>query len=154
LPEKLVLIVTCKAGSELWCVEEVGNAIFEHDPGVIVEKTKYPGLLLVYSSLDAYKAYAYAMRREYGFVKHIIPVEAVALTIDEAERAAAKLVNPGESVKVVVRVRGKRGLSGDLWNRVVNKLKLLGAKHNPESTTCLYIEVIDDKICIGKAKCV
>jgi len=150
---KPVLLVTCRAGNEAWCIEEIGNALFEHDPEVVVERTKYPGLLIVFSNLDVEKAYNYALWREYGFVEHIIPINRAAQSLDEVERAVMEIVSDGERVKVKVRVRGSRGLSKTLWSLVMKALRSKNAAHNPSSSTCLYVEGVEDKIYIGKARC-
>ena len=150
---KPTLLVTCRAGNEDWCVEEIGNVLFEHDPEVEIVKTKYPGLIIVYSKIDPSRAYSIASSREYGFVVHVIPVMEVVELGGDIEKAVKNIVEEGERVKVRVRVRGRRGYSSLIWKRVVNALKSKNASHDPTSNKCLYVEGVNDKIYVGKAKC-
>lgn len=153
---KPVLLVTCKAGNEEWCEEEIGNVIFIHDPEVVVERTKYPGLLIVYSNLDPSRAYRIALSSEYGFVKNIIPIQCSVDDINDEyliRKCVLSLVSPGETVKLKVRVRGIRGLSKKLWVLVTAFLKEINSSHDPKSSICLYIESIDSTLFIGKGKC-
>lgn len=153
---KPVLLVTCKAGNEEWCEEEIGNVIFIHDPRVVVEKTKYPGLLIVYSNLDPGRAYRIALSSEYGFVTNIIPIQCSVNDIndeDSIKKCILSLVSSGETVKLKVRVRGIRGLSRKLWVHAASLLKEINSSHDPESTICLYIESINSTLFIGKGKC-
>ncbi len=152
--EKPCLLITCRAGNEEWCTEEIGNTIFPYDPNVRIERTRYPGLLLVYSKLSPATAYSIAMRREYGFVTRIIPVMVYGETSDPSIlNKILDLVKDGERLKLRVRVRGKRGLSEKLWNNTIAILKKKNVVHDPSSHTCLYVEVIDDHFFIGKARC-
>ncbi|ADI32334.1 hypothetical protein [Staphylothermus hellenicus] len=150
---KPTLIVTCKAGSEEWCEEEIGNVLFIHDPDVKVVRTRYPGLLLVYSNLDPYKAYVYALSSEYGFIKNIIPIHLHDKFSLENISKILEIVGVGERIKVKLRIRGKRGLSKVLWKHIMDLLKSKNAVHDPRSNMCLYIEVIDNDLFIGRAKC-
>ncbi len=148
-----VLLVTCRAGNEDWCVEEIGNVLFPYDHMIRVEKTRYPGLIIVYSNLDPLKAYNYALPHEYGFVKKIIPILYICSFSDEIFEKVDKLVKPGERVKVKLRIRGRRGYSRIFWRKIMEVLKSKQARHDPSSETCLYIEGVDDIIYIGKGKC-
>ncbi|MCD6301359.1 MAG: hypothetical protein J7L82_04735 [Staphylothermus sp.] len=148
-----VLIVTCRAGSEDWCEEEIGNVLFPHDPELKVVKTKYPGLLIVYSKLDPLKAYTISLSSEYGFVEKIIPVQIHDKFNIDALDKILNIVGYGEKLKVKLRVRGRRGLSTIIWKKIMDLLKRKNSKHDPSSNICLYVEVIDDYFYVGRVKC-
>jgi len=150
---KPVLLITCSAGNEDWCEDEIGNVLFRYDPGVLIKKSRYPGLLIVYSELDVDKAYKYAYSVEYGFVKNIIPIHYYGLFSEDALTNILNLVSENERVKIKLRVRGVRGLSGILWNKLINILRTKNAVHDPGSKTCLYIEIIDNMMYLGKGLC-
>ena len=97
---KPVLIITCRAGSEDWCEEEIGNVLFPYDPEVRVVKTKYPGLLIVYSKLDPLRAYTISLSSEYGFVEKIIPVQIYDKFNIDALDKILNIVGYGEKIKV------------------------------------------------------
>lgn len=151
---KPVALVTCKIGSEDWCVEEVGNVLFPYDFDVEVRRTKYRGLLIVYSKLEVDDAVKILLNGEYGFVKKIIPIHIYTDLGDNG--LFDKIVNltKGEvKVKVKLRVRGVRGLTKELWKRVIGALMVRNILHDPGSRVCLYIEVIDKVIYVGKSSC-
>ncbi len=145
-----VLIITCRAGSEEWCLEEIGNTLFPYDPAIKVIKTRYPGLLLVYSSLEVDRAYRIASGSEYGFIVNIIPIHYNGKLDDEFYKAFLNLVNYGEKIKLKLRIRGRRGLSKLVWNRLIDILKKKNSVHDPSSTIHIYVEILDDKVFIGR----
>jgi len=150
---KPVLIVTCRAGNEDWCIEEIGNVIFPLNHSVKVLRTGYPGLLIVYSKLDHRRVYSLVNRYEYGFVERIVPVVIYSELNKFDPRSILGLVVENEEVKLKVRVRGIRGLSSRLWKEIINVLSEKNVKHNSKAKTCLYVEVINNMIYIGKANC-
>jgi len=153
-PGRPVLIVTCRAGNEGWCEEEVGNILFRKDPDVVVARTKYPGLLVVYSSkLSPEEAYRAALASEYGFVTRIIPVQIRGELGTRVLDSIPSLLERGERVKLKLRVRGVRGMSKHLWKELRRILEEHGVEHDPSSQTCLYVEVIDSEVFIGKGRC-
>ncbi len=157
----LVLIVTCRAGSEDWCEEEIGNRIFHKDPEVIVLKTKYQGLLLVYSKLHPDMAYKYAKSHEYGFVEKIIPAHIIINNIgqfnfEDAMKIIAKLLTEKQlpsNVKLKVKIRGRRGLSPHIWRAFIEAMKEYGIRHDSSSHVCLHVEGIDDLLIVGVCEC-
>lgn len=154
---KPVLIVTCKQGSEAWCEEEVGNALFKKDPQVTVVKTNYPDTLLVYSRvLSPEKAYRAVVFREYGFVENIIPISCVFKLQEEFEeliKCIEKVLGDIGEVKLRLRLRGVRGRSEALWKEVREILRAKNVKHSPESRICLFIEGFGDTVYSGLGFC-
>ncbi len=151
---KPILIVTCRAGSEDWCEEEIGNILFPHDPDIKIEKTRYPGLLIIYSDkIDPIKAYTYAYAFEYGFVEKIIPIYVYEKFTLENISLLERLIGFNERIKVKLRIRGKRGLSTIVWRRIMDVLKSKSSIHDPKSNICLFVEVIDEYMYAGKVKC-
>ncbi|MEM1643581.1 MAG: hypothetical protein QXS70_04175, partial [Desulfurococcaceae archaeon] len=69
-----VLIVTCRPGNDVLCEEEVGNALYEADPGLSLEVTRHPGVLLLYTNIDLWRAFKRLKSFEYGFVERIVPL--------------------------------------------------------------------------------
>lgn len=150
---KPVLLVTCRVGSENWCIEEIGNVVFPVDPGVEIVKTKYPGLLIVYSNLDSRSVYERSLKSEYGFVENIIPVELYGFFTDQFFSEITRLVSPGEKVKLKLRIRGKRGYSTIVWKKLVELLAEKSVFHDKSSKTCVYVEVINDTVYMGRGFC-
>lgn len=150
---KPVLIITCRAGNESWCAEEIGNTLFMYDPLIYVEKTRYPGVLIVYSRLEPDKAYKYALTREYGFVQKIIPVHKICSIDEDISKEIIELINRVEKIRLRIRIRGRRGYSSILWRKIIKVLGSKNVKHDPSSEICLYVEGINDTLYIGKGKC-
>ncbi|MGB9827359.1 MAG: hypothetical protein ACPLSM_02455 [Thermosphaera sp.] len=149
-------MVTCRQGCDEWCEEEVGNIVFRKDPELRIEKTPYPGVLLVYSRvLTPDRAYRAVVFREYGFVENIIPVQCTGLIedFDHFLQCVDSLLQGLRMVKLKLRVRGVRGYSEALWNRLINFLKERGVEHSPESPTCLFIETVSLNVYGGLGYC-
>lgn len=152
--KKPVLLVTCRIGSEEWCIEEVGNVLYPYDNSVEVTRTKYKGLLITYSKLNSIEAYRLLSTREYGFVKNVIPILAsIPFDEDLLFSKVREIVGNVDCVKVKLRVRGVRGLSKRLWLGLMNTLKEHGLKHDPKCYTCLFIEILDKDAYIGLREC-
>jgi len=150
---KPVLLITCRVGNEDWCVEEIGNVLFQKDPGVDIVKTRYPGLILVYSNLSVDQAYKHALSYEYGFVENIIPVHYMVRFNEDIPSDILNLFEPNSRVKVKVRMRGLRGYSSNVWKKIIELLKTKNITHSSDSNICLYVEGVDDLIYIGKGLC-
>lgn len=151
---KPVALVTCKQGSEEWCIEEVGNVLFPYDFDIDVHRTRYPGLLIVYSKLDATRVYEILRNGEYGFVRNIIPIH-IYTNLDDEEllNKIVSIVEESVKVKVKLRVRGVRGLTINLWRSILGALKAKNVIHRPDSSVCLYVEVIEKNVYVGKGIC-
>ncbi|MEM4695818.1 MAG: hypothetical protein QW170_00975 [Desulfurococcaceae archaeon] len=152
--KKPIILVTCKVGSEDWCIEEIGNVLYPYDNSVEVIKTKYRGLLIAYSKLSAYEAYKLLLTREYGFVRNIIPIM-ITVPFDEnlLYNKVKEVVKNTNCVKIKLRIRGVRGYSQKIWMGLVNAIRESGSKHDPNCNTCLFIEVIDSDVYIGLREC-
>lgn len=147
---KPILIVTCKAGNEEWCENEIGNILYLEDPSITVSRTRYPGLLIVYAEgIDGEHAYRVASRYEYGFVKNIIPVNYYTDNIDELLRYISEHIPHTGRVKLKLKVRGRRGLSRNLWERITGILRSRGVIHDPKARSILHIEVINGYFYVG-----
>lgn len=154
MSNKPVALVTCKIGSEDLCVEEIGNALYPYDNSVIVAKTKYRGLLIAYSRIDPVNTYRILSTKEYGFVRNIIPILAIIpLDKDRLFDTIRSVVRGVDCVKIKLRSRGIRGLTRSLWRGLVYTLENIGIKHDSKCPTCLFIEIIDENICIGLREC-
>lgn len=129
--------------------------IFPRDYNVRIERTKYAGVLLVYTTLAPEKAYAIASYREYGFVENIIPINCVLEYPPEAVKLKECLerIVKSNKVKLKVRSRGIRGASKDLFKKVAEHLNTMNISHDPHIKTCLYVEVLDNKTYIGVSDC-
>jgi len=150
---KPVLIVTCRVSSEEWCIEEIGNVIFPIDPGLKIVKTKYPGLIIVYSRLDSRSIYEIVLKKEYGFVQNIIPIDIHGLFNIDFFSQVKNLVYEGERIKLKLRIRGRRGLSRIVWKKLIEFLAEKSVYHDKYSNTCIYVEVIDNDIYMGRGYC-
>lgn len=149
-----VALITCKVGSEELCAEEIGNVLYPYDNSVSIIKTKYRGLIIAYSKLNPSEAYMLLSKREYGFVKSIIPIQAsLMFERDQLIYIVKKIAKDVSCVRIKLRVRGVRGLSQSLWRDIINALREAGLKHDLKCSKCLFIEVVDDNVYVGLRDC-
>ncbi|AFL65963.1 RNA-binding protein [Desulfurococcus amylolyticus] len=152
---RVVLLVTCRTGSDEWCAREIGDVVFGLDNSVVVEKTGFPGLLQVYGCRDVDSIYKRAISREYGFVETIIPVHCIMglqEVLEERLECIDGLKIPGE-VRIRVRMRGVRELSTRVFALVLKNLRSRGVVHTSSADECLFIEGIKDRVYIGLGRC-
>lgn len=146
-----ILIVTCRTGHESICEEEIGNVLYEKDPGVTVRKTGYRDLLIVETSLPVEKMYQLVLSKEYAFVENVVPAELVidlGEGVDKIVSMTEKLVGT-DCYKIRVRSRGVRSISSEIYNRLVSRL----GGRNCSGEKCLFIEIIGEKTYIGRGLC-
>lgn len=144
-----ILIVTCRPGNDVLCEEEVGNALYEADPGLSLEVTRHPGVLLLYTNIDLWRAFKRLKSFEYGFVERIVPLQSVVGPNEEniIKAVDGLLKNLEEkSLCIKVRLRGIRGLSKNLWISIARHLKQLGFSVNSSSAKCIYVEGVGEVI--------
>lgn len=155
LCENPKLLVTCRTGSEELCIHEVCNVLFHKDPEVRAEKSRYPGLVFIYTNLDVDRAYRVVSFREYGFVENIIPVHCVLEYPVDPTRAGACISRLVKSspVKLKIRSRGVRGVSGELFSLLAQLLLEAESRHDPTSKTCLFVEVVESRVYVGLGSC-
>ncbi len=144
-----VLLITCSPGNEEMCEYEVGNVIYPYDPGVVIEKTMFKGLLIVKTKIDSIRAFNILTSREYGFVEKIIPFQKIihGTKVDKIVEAALELVekeNISDYICLQVRVRGIRGLSSTIWVSLANKLREKGIRISNKAEKCIFVESIND----------
>ncbi|MCS7127805.1 MAG: hypothetical protein N3E36_00825 [Sulfolobales archaeon] len=150
-----VFIITCRPGNDALCEEEVGNALYEVDPGLLLKVTRHPGVLLLYTNIELEKAFKRLKSFEYGFVERIVPLQSI---VEPKEESVIKAINEllknleEKSLCIKVKLRGIRGLSKNLWISIARHLKQLGFSINSNSTKCIYIEGVGEVIGVSVLK--
>lgn len=149
------LIVTCRPGNEDWCEEEIGNIIFELDPNIVIEKTKFKGVLLVKTKADLDRVFTRIRSYEYGFVERVIPLHDIIMEPDEGRivNAVMNLVPKGvESVCLRINLRGIRGLSSRLWKLIRASLARRGITVSSNAKYCILVESVGGLIGVSVLK--
>jgi len=75
LPECPAAVAVAKPRRDSWLVEELYDTLFPGDPGARVERTRFPGVLLVYTSLEPSRLVALIRRAEHGFLQRLVPAQ-------------------------------------------------------------------------------
>ncbi len=143
-----LIIVTCAPGNEELCEEEIGNAIFSHDPFLEIRRTRHKGVLIVETRIDSLKSIRLLRSREYGFARRAVPLmKIVEPSVDNVVEEALSLLPEGiKEVCVYVRIRGIRGLSKGIWSRLRRALLDKGIRVRRDAGYCIYVEGVDNLI--------
>ncbi|MEB3786638.1 MAG: hypothetical protein GSR75_00845 [Desulfurococcales archaeon] len=144
------LIVHHQAGKEYWAEQEIGDILFPHDPGVIIERTDYRGVLLVYTSIPPNKAYRLITREVLTSIDRVIPVEGCfkvgsASNLEEAIETVFSVVKRYECVRASVSLRGwlKK------YSRILSREITENLHVEKSCRTILYVESIDSYLLYG-----
>jgi len=142
------IIVTCRPGNEELCEEEIGNALFEIDPNIVIEKTRFKGVLIVRSKEDLNRLFRRIKSGEYGFVERVVPLQIiVSKNVDEIVDKAIKLLPDKISeVCLKITIRGIRGLSSRIWSSLRKALLSRGIRVVKDAKYCIYVESVGDLI--------
>ena len=142
------LLATCKPGKEEQAEIEILDCLLPYDHEIDVERTEFPGVLLVYSSLQPFEAYRRLKRCPKAYIQAITPIQVyIRTSVDEILKSAIKLVEgvlkPEDTFAVRCRKRGKLIRSSVEVERVVGKaiMESTGAKVDLENPQ--YVVVIE-----------
>ncbi len=105
--------------------EEIGDVLYPLDPGLVIERA-YGTVLLVYSSLDPWRAFREVIKYPPAYVSRILPVEAhLRPSLEEAADVVRRLTEVKGvkgPVELEVRVRGECLDEEKLYERVADTL--------------------------------
>ncbi len=147
----LKLLVTTKPGKEDTVELQIGDALFRIDSNVKIVKVKYPGVLLVYTNVELWKAFWSLMTLIPHGATRIVPVEYCLEKISEAPSVIEKLVNEKKvrEVNLEIVVRGKHYNENSLRGIVKSVLRKLNVSIKYKASHSLKIETIDNIIVLA-----
>ncbi|MFN4046172.1 MAG: hypothetical protein ACK4H7_02395, partial [Acidilobaceae archaeon] len=111
MPQLVKALAVSKPSREYWLEEELLDALMAGDENVRVERTRFPGVLLVLSErLDACEVSSLASKIEFSFMSRLIPASRVLKGPDKGEvfNIILELLGgaPRAPLRVIVTVRG------------------------------------------------
>ena len=90
LPQCPAAVAVAKPRRDTWLVEELYDTVFLGDPEARVERTRFPGVLLVYTRLPPERLIPLFRRVEHSFLQRLVP----------AQRCVAQ-ASPGDPERLV-----------------------------------------------------
>ncbi len=153
-----VLLVTTPHGKEERAGEEIGNTLFRLDPQVEVRRTRFPGVLLVYSeTLTPERAFRALTSRFLSWVARVVPIHAVLESpgLDELAAAVAWLVEKSgaSTYRVDCSFRGLKLSCTGLKRRITEILRARYRFEPRNPQTCLRVESVDRLVVVGIVPC-
>lgn len=154
------LLITCPHGREERAIEEIMDILMVEDLNVECEKSKFPGVVLVYTSLDPLKAAKMLYEKPTSYIFRIVPVFKCVKTdieniVNECLNLAVKYmkskcrfyvdcIRRGRRVSSSVEVERKVGIA------IAERLKCTVDFENPDYI--VKVEVVDEITCISILK--
>lgn len=147
LPQLVKAVAVSKPRRDTWLVEELLDAFIVWDEGVRVERTRFPGVLLVISEkLDPQSIVRLASRLEFSFMSRLVPAT-IAVEVENLNQLLEKLVEVigGSGVhefklQAVVRGDGKTVVSESQLRAALEKMNFRVAGN---ARKVLAVESID-----------
>ena len=138
-------VVTVKFGKEDFSIREIGDAVFPYDNNVLVAKTKFKGVLVLYTKLNYSDLLKVLSTYPPAYIERIVKVdfccpvtEVIECTVDRLARIKLQY----SSVKF--------GRIGSLGREKAKKIKEIFLKYrNPDCNKVLHVEPINDYVCFG-----
>ncbi|MDM7275515.1 MAG: hypothetical protein P3X22_005280 [Thermoprotei archaeon] len=153
MPQLVKAIAVSKPSREYWLEEELLDALIAGDESVRVERTKFPGVLLVLSErLNAHKVSSLASKMEFSFMSRLVPASRVLKGPGKGEVFSVILEllggAPRAPLRVIVTVRGhgKRVVSPE---EVSSQVSSLGFTVSRRAGRALAVESVDDLFIIA-----
>jgi len=134
---KGLIVATCKPGAEESACYEIGDLLFHHDMRIEVEKAKFPGVVVVRTSMDSYEAFKIILSNITSYTLKAYPLASLERVLE----LVAKL--PGrEKLEVSLRceLRGRREECPQAMKTLANMLESAGVKLGRRSKYALHIQ--------------
>ncbi len=139
-----ILIITCKPGGELKASLEIGDALFKYDTTVRVEpQGHHRGVVLVWSKLPPYKAYALLVSQVLSYPYRIVPLFPDP---HQLKPLVTKLREQIACVNIRCEARGALDKCNELTLKALTTLGLRMCRKKREGKHTLHIEGADDII--------
>ncbi len=158
LPELIKAIAISKPNRDSWLVEELLDAFLIWDESVRIERTRFPGVLLVLSrKLDPITLSKLAMRTTFSFMSRLIPAVTIVEigTINELAGILERLLREEKirelNTMITIRGEGKRIASESMIKNIIANMNYTVKK---DAKRVIAIESIDElfTIAIGTIK--
>ena len=133
-----------------WLIEELLDTLVPEDPGARVEATRYPGVLLVYSSLRPARLAKLVYSGYHSFMKRFVPSQfcSIASSVEDLEaflESSLSRAASGGRLRVMVSLRGVlKRLGGE--RAVRSLLSRLGYSITRDSSLVLAVESVDEVV--------
>ena len=149
--QDLKLLVTTKPGKENVVELQIGDALFRIDNNLKIVKARYPGVLLVYTSIELWKAFWSLMTLIPHGATRIVPVEYCIEEANKVPHAIKELINKKNvrEVNVEIVVRGEYYSEDYLKNTVKSVLKELNVIVKYKASHSLKIETVDNVVVLA-----
>ncbi|MEM0497142.1 MAG: hypothetical protein QXR22_02955 [Acidilobaceae archaeon] len=153
MPEFIKGIAISKPKRESWLIEELYDALIPLDESVIIEKTRFQGVLVILSDrLDARTISRAASKAEFSFMSRLIPalVVLVASSRSDIDNAITRLLD-GLTRNNIRLIANLRGSGKNLYSKreLTSKIESLGFKVLSRASRVLVIESIDNIVVLS-----
>ncbi len=138
-------IVTTKYGKELRAELEIGDSIYELDPDVIIERSKYRGVLLVYTKLGHEEFIKRLTMYPPTAVERVVRIDLCCSMNNVIECVSSWLRS--QSIKYSQVFFGRVGSLGR--DRAEELKHLLELRRAMDVDTVIDVEPVDDHVCFG-----
>ncbi|MCD6428817.1 MAG: hypothetical protein J7L12_04300, partial [Desulfurococcales archaeon] len=138
-------VVTVKFGKEDFSARELGDAIFPYDSNVLVVKTKFKGVLLLYTNLSFPELLRVLAVFPPAYVERIVKVD-FCCPVDEARECVTEQLTQKRIQYGTVRFGRIGSLGRELAREIEN---LLIRYRNCGNSNVLHVEPINDHVCFG-----
>ena len=141
-------VVTVKFGKEDFSARELGDAIFPYDTSVSVVKTRFKGVLLLYTNLSFAELLRILAAFPPAYVERIVKIDFCCPVGKVRECVIEQLTQKRIRYGAV-----KFGRTGSLGKRLAKEIeKLLMKNREYGSDSVLHVEPINDHVCFGVMK--
>jgi hypothetical protein len=138
-------IVTTKYGKELRAELEIGDSVYELDPGIVIERSRYGGVLLIYTRLGHEEFIKRLVAHPPTAVERVVRVDHCC-SVDNAAGCITSWIET-HSVKYSRVFFGRVGSLGR--ERADELRRLLEARRVEGVNAFIDVEPVDDHVCIG-----
>ena len=141
-------VVTVKFGKEDFSARELGDAIFPYDNNVLVVKTRFKGVLLLYTNLSFAELLKVLAVFPPAYVERIVKVD-FCCPIDKVRECIVEQLIQKRIQYGTIRF-GRTGSLGRKLTKEIEQLLMKNRKYGDDNV--LHVEPINDHVCFGVMK--
>jgi len=138
-------VVTVRFGKEDFSARELGDAIFPYDNNVQVVKTRFKGVLLLYTNLSFAELLKVLAVFPPAYVERIVKID-FCCPIDKIYECITEQLTQRRIQYGAVRF-GRTGSLGRKLAKEIEELLMRDRKHGNDNI--LHVEPINDHVCFG-----
>ncbi|RLG80596.1 MAG: hypothetical protein DRO09_02940 [Thermoprotei archaeon] len=147
-------VITTRYGKEEFAERELGDSVFPFDENVEIHRTRFGGVLVLYTSLNLDELLRALSTHPPATVERVVKVDFCCkiASVSELSRCLVNGLRGFGSERCSDILFGRKGALGDDGVRLIVNVVRNFLRYSKESELVLHVEPVNDEVCFGIMK--